>query len=88
MTCPHCRGLGYDASGYPCTCQPATVARVGKKMRAAEPLPASPWRRQLRELAKFMLGCIVASVLVSATVVMLSVTFVHLANTDAQARKL
>lgn len=18
--CPHCRGLGYDASGYPCTC--------------------------------------------------------------------
>ena len=20
--CPHCRGLGNDASGYPCTCQP------------------------------------------------------------------
>jgi hypothetical protein len=19
-TCPHCRGLGYDASGYTCTC--------------------------------------------------------------------
>ena len=20
--CPHCRGLGYDASGLKCTCQP------------------------------------------------------------------
>ena len=19
-TCPHCRGMGYDASGYTCTC--------------------------------------------------------------------
>lgn len=22
MKCPHCHGLGYDASGYQCTCQP------------------------------------------------------------------
>jgi hypothetical protein len=87
-TCPHCRGLGYDASGYPCTCQPADVARIGKKMRAADPLPASPWRRQLRELAKFVLGCILVSVLVSAALVTTTVTFVGLVNADAKARKL
>lgn len=55
-TCPHCHGLGYDASGYSCTCaSPARVARIGRKDYAQEPLPPLPWRRQLRHLARWML---------------------------------
>ncbi len=58
MICHHCYGIGYDASGYPCTCRPpAKVARVGRKYRTTfdDPVGKSPWRRQLKDLARFML---------------------------------
>ena len=53
--CQHCYGIGYDASGMRCTCQPTRVARVGQRMRAKAPLPSSPWRAYLRHMAKWML---------------------------------
>ena len=34
---------------------PARVASIGKKMHGPEPLSESPWRRQLKILAKWML---------------------------------
>jgi hypothetical protein len=67
--CPHCRGLGYDASGYTCTCvKPAEVAKVGRKYQDRDPLPASPWRAYLRHLAWAML-LVVAVTLVSGLTV-------------------
>lgn len=54
--CQHCYGIGYDASGYPCTCQPTKVARVGKRMHGKAALPSNPWRAYLRHLAKWMLA--------------------------------
>ena len=57
--CKHCYGIGYDASGYPCTCTtPARVAKVGKRMHGPEPLNGSVWHRQLRHLAYWMLMAI------------------------------
>lgn len=68
MSCPHCRGTGYDASGYPCTCVPTKVAKVGKRIPGKTPLPANPWRAYVRHLAKWMLMTL-AVLLVSAIVV-------------------
>jgi hypothetical protein len=67
-TCPHCYGIGYDASGYACTCQQADVAKVGRKYQDREPLFGISWRRQLRHLALAMLVCL-AVMLVSGLVV-------------------
>lgn len=65
-TCQHCFGIGYDASGYPCTCvTPVRVAKIGRKEHGREPLRGSVWRRQLRYLAQAML-CVLAVMLVSA----------------------
>ena len=62
--CPHCRGLGFDASGMRCDCQmPARPAKVGRRMHAKDPLPASPSRAYLRHLAKWMLVAIGATLL-------------------------
>lgn len=69
--CSHCYGIGYDASGYACTCtSPAKVARVGRKDHAREPLPASHSRIYLRSLAKALLFTL-AVMLVSALTVAL-----------------
>lgn len=72
QTCRHCRGLGYDASGYPCTCtQPAKVAKVAKVKRrhhGGEPLPHNAWRAYVRHLAKWMLIAVAASLAVSLMV--------------------
>lgn len=60
-TCKHCYGLGYDASGYACTCScgtPAKVAKARPVMLDREILPPTRWRSQVRELAKWMLGVI------------------------------
>lgn len=62
--CQHCYGIGYDASGYPCTCQPTQVARVGKRMHAKAPLPASAWRAYMRHIAKWMLIAITTALVV------------------------
>lgn len=67
--CPHCHGIGYDASGYACTCTtPAKVAKVGKRMRAAEPIGSLPWRAYLKDLARSML-IVLAVIGISAAVV-------------------
>ncbi|WP_291928637.1 hypothetical protein [Limnohabitans sp.] len=67
--CPHCYDTGYDASGYNCTCgKPAKVAKVGKRMQAAKSLNASPWRRQLKDLARGFL-LMLAVMLISAITV-------------------
>ncbi len=68
--CPHCYGTGYDASGYDCGCgtKPARVAKVGKRMQAAQPLNGTPWRRQLKDLARGAL-VMLAVVLISAAAV-------------------
>lgn len=69
MTCPHCYGIGYDASGYTCTCvQPAEVARVGRKHHDRDPLRGSPWRLYLKDLARSLL-LVLAVMMVSAIVV-------------------
>ena len=54
--CKHCYGLGYDASGYACTCEPAQVAKARPVMLDREILPPTRWRSYVRELAKWMLG--------------------------------
>jgi hypothetical protein len=69
MTCPHCRGLGYDASGYTCTCVTAAeVAKVGRKYHDRDPIGRLPWRDYLKDLARGLLLCL-AVMLVSALVV-------------------
>jgi hypothetical protein len=50
MTC--CDDYGNCNQGRDC---PARVARSRAVMRAADPLPPSGWRRQLRYLAEWML---------------------------------
>ena len=41
--CKHCHGIGYDASGQRCDCTyPARVAKIGRRMHTAKPLPRSP----------------------------------------------
>jgi hypothetical protein len=69
MSCPHCYGIGYDASGYPCTCAPVKVAKVARRMPGDKPLPANPWRAYLRHLAKWMLIAL-ACVLVAGAALM------------------
>lgn len=67
--CPHCRGLGYDSSGYTCTCvTPATVAKVGRKYHDREPIGSLPWRAYLKDLARGLLLAL-AVMAVSAAVV-------------------
>lgn len=69
--CKHCHGLGYDASGYPCTCvTPARVAKIGRKEHGREPLRGAPWRRHLKDLAAAML-LVLTVMLVSAVTVAL-----------------
>ena len=41
---------------------PARVARIGQRMKSADPLPPSVWRDQLRHLAEWMLLGIVGVV--------------------------
>lgn len=50
----YCCNYGCD-QGRDC---PARVAPVGRGIRAQDPLPPSPWRNQLRHLAKWMLAVI------------------------------
>ncbi len=47
---------------------PARVAKVGKRMQAAKPLSGSPWRRQLKDLARGFL-LMLAVMLISAITV-------------------
>lgn len=66
MNCPHCFGLGYDASGQRCTCTnacpPAKVARVRQRIPGLPPLPPSTWRQRLRAIAEWaLLGLSVAA---------------------------
>jgi hypothetical protein len=69
--CPHCFGTGYDASGYPCTCVPADVAKVGKRMQAAEPLRGASWRRELKHLARALLLCVAVMFISAMTVALI-----------------
>lgn len=66
--CPHCFGIGYDASGYACTCVTAKVAKVGKRMHGPKPLQGSQWRGHLKDLARSML-IVLAVIGISAAVV-------------------
>ena len=68
MTCPHCYGIGYDASGYTCTCQQAEVAKVGRKYPGRDALRGCPWRLYLKDLARSLL-LVLAVMMVSAIVV-------------------
>lgn len=70
-TCPHCYGIGYDASGHACTCtylKPAAVARVGRKHHDRDALRGSPWRLYLKDLARSLL-LVLAVMMISALVV-------------------
>lgn len=51
-----CDDYGNCNQGRDC---PARVARVGRKMPAADPLPPSIWRDQLKRLGYWMLMAIV-----------------------------
>ncbi len=68
-SCRHCYGTGYDASGYPCTCVPADVAKVGRRMpKTPKPLRHPFVNVHLKHLAKAML-LMLAVMLVSALTV-------------------
>lgn len=66
--CKHCLGIGYDASGYPCTCAtPAKVAKVKNRHYAKPALLPHAWRAYMRHLAKWMLivwGMLIAAPLI------------------------
>lgn len=69
MNCRHCFGVGYDASGHPCTCtQPAKVAKVKRRDYDKEPLPHNAWRAYVRHLARWMLIAVGASLAASVLV--------------------
>lgn len=71
-TCPHCYGIGYDASGYPCTCTtPASVAKVGKRMHGPKPLQGSQWRGHLKDLARVALVTIAVMLVSGLTVALI-----------------
>ena len=71
MNCPHCYGIGYDASGYPCTCAPADVAKVGRRMpKTPKPLRHPFINVYLKHLAKAMV-LMVAVMFISALTVAL-----------------
>ncbi len=70
--CPHCYGIGYDASGYPCTCTtPASVAKVGKRMHGPKPLQGSQWRGHLKDLARVALVTIAVMLVSGLTVALI-----------------
>lgn len=52
---------------------PARVAKIGRKDYAKEPYPASPWQRYLKHLARWMLVCIAALLMLAAFVMSLMV---------------
>jgi len=57
MNC--CDEYGNCNQGRDC---PIRVARIGQRMKAADPLPPSTWRQQLRYLAEWVLMGIVGVV--------------------------
>ena len=67
-TCPHCFGIGYDASGYACTCVTAKVAKVGRRMHGPKPLQGSQWRGHLKDLARVALLTIAVMLVSGLTV--------------------
>ncbi len=72
QTCGRCFGIGYDASGYACTCTaPASVAKVGRRI-PKHPQPPRPerWRDHLKDLARAML-LVIAAMFISAVTVAL-----------------
>ena len=54
MNC--CDNYGNCNQGRDC---PVRVARVGQRMKTADPLPPSIWRDQLRRLAYWMLMALI-----------------------------
>ena len=54
-----CDDYGNCNQGRDC---PIRVARIGQRMKAADPLPPSIWRQQLRYLAEWVLMGIVGVV--------------------------
>lgn len=67
--CKHCHGIGYDASGYPCTCTaPAKVAKVKNRHHGKAALPQTVWRSYMRRLAKWMLIVLAMLALAAVTV--------------------
>lgn len=72
--CKHCYGIGYDASGHPCSCScaaPAKVAKAKATLLDREALPPTEWRDQVQHLAKWMLWAIAATCYASLLVVAL-----------------
>lgn len=72
QTCDRCFDIGYDASGYACTCATsASVAKVGRRI-PKHPQPPRPerWRDYLKDLARAML-LVIAAMFVSAVTVAL-----------------
>jgi hypothetical protein len=51
-----CDDYGNCNQGRDC---PIRVARIGQRMKAAEPLPPSIWRHQLRRLGYWMLMAVI-----------------------------
>ena len=59
QACEHCHGIGYDASGYACTCtMPAKVAKARAVQHDREILLEPTWRNGLRHLSAWVLGWI------------------------------
>jgi len=62
-------GIGYDASGCPCTCAaPAKVAKVKNRHHGKAALPQTVWRSYMRHLAKWMLIVLAMLALAAVTV--------------------
>lgn len=57
MNC--CDDYGKCTQGRDC---PIRVAKIGQKMKSADPLPPSTWRQQIRYLAEWVLIAIIGVV--------------------------
>jgi hypothetical protein len=56
MNC--CDDFGNCNQGRDC---PIRVARIGQRMKSADPMPTSIWRDQIRRLAFWMLVAVIGS---------------------------
>jgi hypothetical protein len=66
--CPTATATATTPAATPALAVPADVAKVGKRMQAAEPLRGASWRREHKHLARALLLCVAVMFISAMTV--------------------